>query len=142
LSYDDSEALGKYALHPYVSTWKELTKKATAAANFGVPSSHYFEIGIAPSYAAGTVKFEAPIRALLPSANFYGEKFAKKSSVALYEIGVKATMPATFMPEGFGHWSWHAGIKYVDFVTRISSSSRRTAASARRRRAPDSSTPA
>lgn len=116
LSYDDSKVLGKYALHPYISYWRELSGKATAAANFGVPKSSYIDIGIAPSFASGSMKFEAPIRALLPSANFYGETFGKKSSVALWELGVKASGPASFMPEGYGHWNWHVGVRYMDFV--------------------------
>lgn len=116
LAYDDSSLLGSYALHPYVSYWKELTNKATAAANFHVPSSSYFEVGVAPATMAGKVKLEFPMRVLLPSKEFYGETFAAKSTVGLYEVGVKATMPVTFMPAGYGHWSFHVGAKYMKFV--------------------------
>lgn len=116
LSYDDSAVLGAFALHPYLTYWKELEGKATAAANFNIPESYYFEIGVAPSVTSGAVKFEFPLRALLPNANFYGETFAKKSTVGLYELGVKAGGAATFMPPGYGHWSWHVGIRYVNFV--------------------------
>ena len=116
LSYDDSAACGAYAMHPYVSYWKELTNKATAAANFGVPSSYYFEVGITPSYSIDKIKLEMPIRVLLPSKDFYGETFASKSTVALYEIGLKATMPITCMPAGYGHCSFHIGAKYMNFV--------------------------
>jgi hypothetical protein len=114
LAYDDS-ALGAWALHPYVSYWKELTNKATAAANFHVPSSYYFEVGIAPSYTFGKTKLEAPIRVLLPDKEFYGETFASASTVGLYEVGLKATMPLSF-PAGYGHWSFHLGARYVKFV--------------------------
>ena len=116
LSYDDSAAMGAFAMHPYVSYWKELTNKATAAANFGAPSSYYFEVGIDPSMMIGKTKLEAPIRVLLPNKNFYGETFATSSTVGLYEIGLKATMPMTFMPAGYGHWSFHIGAKYMKFV--------------------------
>lgn len=116
LAYDDSGLLGAFALHPYVSYWKELTNKATAAANFHVPPSYYFEVGIAPSTTVGQTKVELPIRALIPSDEFYGETFASKSTVALWEVGVKATLPVTFMPAGYGHWSFHVGAKYMKFV--------------------------
>ena len=116
LSYDDSAAFGAWAMHPYVSYWKELTNKATAAANFGVPSSYYFEVGITPSYTIDKVKLELPVRVLLPSKDFYGETFAPKSTVGLYEVGLKATMPVTFMPAGYGHWSFHVGVRYLNFV--------------------------
>jgi len=116
LAYDDSAALGAYALHPYVSYWKELQGKATAAANFHVPASYYFEVGIDPGWSVGGLKFDVPIRALLPSKEFYGEKFAAKSDVALYEVGVKAAGSVKFLPAGYGHWNWHLGYKYVTFV--------------------------
>lgn len=116
LSYDDSALLAAYSLHPYISYWKELTNKATAAANFGVPSSYYLEAGIAPSRSFGAVKVEAPIRVLLPDNEFYGEKFAPSSTVGLWEAGLKATTAATFMPAGYGHWSAHVGFRYMKFV--------------------------
>lgn len=116
LSYDDSAELGAYSLHPYISYWKELTNKATAAANFGIPSSYYFEAGIAPGKSFGSVKVEAPIRVLLPNHNFYGEKFASSSTVGLWEAGLKGTMAANFMPAGYGHWNAHLGVKYMKFV--------------------------
>ena len=116
LAYDDTGALGAFALHPYISYWKELTNKATAAANFHVPSSYYWEVGIAPGWSVGALKFEVPVRALLPNKDFYGETFAKSSTVALYEVGLKLSSAATFMPAGYGHWSYHIGAKYVKFV--------------------------
>ena len=116
LSYDDSAAMGAFAMHPYFSYWQELKGKATAAANFGAPSSYYLEVGIAPSMMFGKTKVEMPIRVLLPNKNFYGETFASSSTVALWEAGLKATMPMTFMPAGYGHWSFHIGAKYMKFV--------------------------
>ena len=116
LSYNDSKLLGAFALHPYVSFWKELDNKATAAANFGVPSSYYFEIGIAPGTKIGDVKLEAPMRVLLPSSNFYGETFASSSFVGLYEVGLKASFPLKFMPKGYGFWDGHIGVRYMKFV--------------------------
>lgn len=116
LSYNDTDLLGAFALHPYVSFWKELDNKATAAANFGIPSSYYFEVGIAPSYTVGKVKLEAPMRVLLPSSEFYGETFANSSTVGLYEVGLKGTTSLTFMPKGYGFWSAHLGVRYMKFV--------------------------
>ena len=116
LAYDDSAVLGAFALHPYVSYWKELQGKATAAANFHIPASYYFEVGIDPGWSAAGLKFEVPVRALIPSKNFYGETFAPKSDVALYEVGLKIGGAAKFVPAGYGHWSWHIGYRYVSFV--------------------------
>lgn len=129
LSFDDSEYMGAFALHPYFLYWQELDNKATAA---GVPqavfgpsaqsgshpqpgSSHYFEIGITPSYTfkeLGNLKIEAPCRVLLPDSRFYGEYYGASSTVGLVEAGLKASMALTSMPKGYGNWSAYAGVKY------------------------------
>lgn len=116
LSYNDTDLLGAFALHPYLLFWKELDNKATAAANFGVPSSYYFEVGIAPGTKIGDVKLEAPMRVLLPASDFYGETFAKSSTVGLWEVGLKASMPLKFMPKGYGFWDANLGVRYMKFV--------------------------
>ncbi|MDB6033616.1 MAG: hypothetical protein JWM16_3954 [Verrucomicrobiales bacterium] len=126
LSFDDGDYLKAFALHPYVSFWKELDGKATAAqvpfivfaGKSGPGPSHYFEAGVAPSYTFKDIglKLEAPCRVLLPDKDFYGEYFAKASTVGLWEVGLKATVPLSFIPREYGGWSFHAGFKYMDFV--------------------------
>jgi len=133
LSLNDTDLLGAFALHPYVSFWYELSSKATDAdvpqlvfgpsLNSGdhpMPgSSFYFEIGVAPSYTfkgLGDLKIEAPCRVLLPNERFYGEYYGSASTVGLYELGLKASLPLNFMPKGYGHWSAHVGFRYMNFV--------------------------
>jgi hypothetical protein len=125
LSFNDSPYLKAFALHPYFLYWQELDGKATAAdvpyAVFlnksGPGSSYYLELGIAPSYTFESIglKVEAPVRVLFPDKNFYGEYYGESSTVGLYELGLKGTIPLKFMPEGYGHWSFHAGFKYMHF---------------------------
>jgi len=129
LSFDDSPYLGAFAIHPYVSFWQELQGKATDAdvpfAVFGPSpfsgshpqpgSSHYFTVGVDPSYTFKdfySFKIEAPCSILLPDSRFYGEYYGKASTVGLIDLSVKATVPLNFMPEGYGHWSFHTGVKY------------------------------
>jgi hypothetical protein len=116
LTFDDSPYLKAFALHPTVIFWRELDGKSTAAANFGVPSSYYFDLGIDPGVNLGAVKIEAPLRVLLPNKNFYGTHFASNSTVGLYELGLKASTPLKWMPKGYGSWSFHLGCKYMNFV--------------------------
>lgn len=133
LSIDDTPWLKAFALHPYVSFWRELDGKSTAAqvpyAVFGVSPNtgnatppdegYYFEVGVNPGFtikAAGDLKFEFPCRVLLPSDDFYGEFYDDASTVGLYEVGVKTSIPLKFMPKGYGFWSIHAGYKYMNFV--------------------------
>jgi hypothetical protein len=131
LTFDDSDFLKDFALHPYVSYWQELWGKATAADvgqavlgpnpnSGGHPqpfSSFYFEIGVDPSYTFknfGDLKFEAPCHIQLVDDRFYGNYFGKTSTLALWEVGLKASVPLKFI-KGFGHWSVYAGVNYFSF---------------------------
>jgi hypothetical protein len=130
LAFNDSAYLKAFALHPYFLYWQELDGKATAAQvpyfvdplgkNPGSPpdSSYYFEVGVTPSYTFKdlSLKLEAPCRVLLPNKDFYGEYYDDASTVGLYEVGVKASIPLKFMPKGYGSWSFHAGFRYMNFV--------------------------
>lgn len=133
LSFDDSEYLGPWAMHPYFSYWQELDNKATAAdvpravlgpsARSGKHpqpgSSHYFEFGITPSYTFkdfGNLKVEAPCRVMFPDSRFYGEYYGKSSTVGLFELGMKATLPMPWVAKGYGHWSTYTGFKYQYYV--------------------------
>ena len=129
LSFDDSDYLKAFAVHPYFLYWRELDGKATGAdvpylvdplgkhLGPGPGSSYYFEVGVAPGYTFGSsgVKVELPCRVLLPGKNFYGEYYSSASTVGLYEVGIKASTPLKFMPQGYGHWSFHVGFKYMGF---------------------------
>lgn len=130
LSFDDTPYLKSFALHPYLLWWKELDEKATAARvpylvdplgkNPGPApdSSYYFEMGIAPSYTFKDLdlKLELPARVLLPNADFYGEYYDSSSTIGLYEVGVKASIPLKFVRPGFGFWNFHVGFRYMNFV--------------------------
>ena len=118
LSFDDSPYLKAFALHPYVIWWNELDGKAVANTDPSPQSSYYFDVGIAPSFTCKDLglKLEAPCRVLLADDDFYGTGAGDSSTVGLYELGLKGTVPMKFMPPGYGSWSFHAGVKYMDFV--------------------------
>jgi len=132
LSADDTALLGAFALHPYISFWHELHHKSTAAdagfAVFGASAksgahaspaeSWYIDIGISPGYTfadVGSLKVEFPCRIMIPDSRFFGEYAGKSSTIGIYELGVKASMPLKFMPKGYGNWSAHVGYKYMNF---------------------------
>jgi len=118
LSFDDSAFLKAFALHPYVEYWKELDGKAVANTDAKPESSYYFDLGVAPGYTFKKIglKLEMPCRVLLPDDKFYGTGAGSSSTIGLYEVGIKGTIPLDFMPAGYGHWSLHAGFKYMGFV--------------------------
>ncbi|MBC8095615.1 MAG: hypothetical protein H7Y43_07370 [Akkermansiaceae bacterium] len=117
-SMNTAPYLGGFSLNPYVSFWKELENKAVANTDASPTESFYFDVGISPSYTfekACGLKLEAPCRILLPHEDFYGTAAGDNSTVGLYELGVKATVPLKFMPQGYGNWSFHAGAKWMKF---------------------------
>jgi len=134
LTFDDSDYLHAFALHPYFEYWQELTGKATDAdvpeAVFGPSSrsashpqpgsSYYFDAGIDPGYTftnvLGGLKIEAPCSVLLPNERFYGTYYGPSSTVGLFELGTKATIPISCIPASYGHWSFHVGFNFFDFV--------------------------
>ena len=91
LGFDDELYLKAFALHPYVSYLEGTGGKATAAqvpfvvfaGQPGPGPSYYFEAGVAPSYTFKDIglTLEAPCRVLFPNKDFYGEYFAKASTV-------------------------------------------------------------
>ncbi len=118
VSYDDGDYLKSFALHPYFLYWQELQGKAVTSTDANPTSSHYFEVGIAPGYTFKdfySIKLEAPCRALMAADNFYGTGAGATPFVSLYEIGLKASAPLPFMPQGYGHWSANLGFKYMNF---------------------------
>jgi hypothetical protein len=118
LSFKDADLLGNFALSPYISFWKELKNKAVASTDANPEESFYFDIGIAPSYTLKDLglKLELPCRVLTADSSFYGTGAGSHSAIGLYELGVKASMPLKFMPAGYGSWSSHLGVRYMDFV--------------------------
>jgi len=134
LSFDDSSylGLGGFGFHPYFEFWQELSGKATdadfpAALGLTPPASHgkylapgssyYFETGLDPTYTfKDGIKIETPVDVLLPNERFYGEFYDKASTVGIVDVGGKVTVPMSFMPQGYGHWNFHVGVKYLNFV--------------------------
>jgi hypothetical protein len=115
LSMDDSKWLGAWALNPYVAYWQELENKATVVFNQATSDeSFYFTLGINPSVKLGSVKLEFPTFMNIVDDDFY-QQFSGAGGgdgIAVVSTGIKASVPLTFVPEGYGHWTWYAGIKY------------------------------
>jgi hypothetical protein len=113
LAYDDTDALGAFALHPHFTVLAELP--APGQAGIG-PGGWYFEPGIAPSYtfAKGTaypVTFSVPAKVGLGNERLYvGETFGYVS------VGGNLAVPLAFIPSCYGAWTFSGGYNwyYVD----------------------------
>ena len=118
LSFNDSDYLKAFALHPYVIYWQELDGKAVADTDANPTESYYFDVGVSPGYTFKdiyNIKLETPCRVLMANENFYGTGAGPTPFASLYEIGAKASAPLPFMPAGYGHWSASIGVKYQHF---------------------------
>ncbi|MEA3211912.1 MAG: hypothetical protein QOE70_4969 [Chthoniobacter sp.] len=111
-AYDDTDLLGKFALHPYVQVLFELENKAGTGGDEGI----YYEVGIAPSAPLGPVTLTFPITAGFGSDSFYGS-LASDGHIQNEEFGyvtggVTASYPLAFIPEKLGTWTVSAGYAY------------------------------
>jgi hypothetical protein len=125
-AYDDTDLLGKFALHPYVQVLFELENKAGSGVDQGV----YYEIGVAPSVPVGPVTLTFPLTVGLGSNGFYGQLDTKTGKVhdeafGYFSAGVNAAYTLKFIPECYGTWTANAGYTYYylgegtsDFNTR------------------------
>jgi len=116
LSFDDSPFMGgKFSINPYIAFWQELDNKATVTFNSATSNrSHYFTVGIDPTFKIGSVKVELPTYINIVGSDFY-QKFdgtGGGSGVAVFGTELKFSVPLTFVPKDLGFWSLYAGVKY------------------------------
>ena len=110
ISYDDSDLLGAFALHPHVTVLFELEGKAGTGAEEGI----YYEVGIAPSFQAGPATISLPINVGLGSNGFYGNPVTGTGddTFGFFSAGVAAELPLHFLPECLGQWALKANATY------------------------------
>jgi hypothetical protein len=124
LAYDDTDLLGKFALHPYVNVLFELENKVGLGPDEGV----YYEVGIAPSCPVGPVTLSVPLTVAFGSNGFYGSVEDNGSlhnePFGFFSAGLNASYAMKFIPECYGTWALTASYTYyylgngtVDFNT-------------------------
>jgi hypothetical protein len=110
LSYDDSDLLGAFALHPHFYFQQELNNHAGLAFKNGVPNSsnapagQYYEFGIAPTHtfqekATYPVTLTFPATAGFGSSGFFGQGFG------YFSTGATVSVPLAFIPSAYGSWT-------------------------------------
>jgi hypothetical protein len=104
LAYDDTDLLGKFALHPHFTYLRELDANGAAGLNF---NANYYEIGVAPGFSVGPLAVTFPITVGLGSEGFYdGNAFGYATG------GVQLSIPLSFIPECYGKWTLSGGYSY------------------------------
>jgi hypothetical protein len=105
LAYNDTDLLGKWALHPHFTTLKGFVGNPSGLP--GADGSWYFEAGIAPGFSLGSVAITLPVTGGFADSKFYaGDHFGYVSG------GITAAVPLTFIPKGYGTWTVTVGGLY------------------------------
>jgi hypothetical protein len=107
LAYNDTDLLGKFALHPYFFVEFELDGKSGNGDDEGV----YYEVGIAPAFEAGPVTVAFPIKAGFGSSDYYSDD----STYGFFSAGIALSYPLKCIPECLGQWTLTAGATYYNF---------------------------
>ena len=112
-SYDDSEALGAFAMSPYVLLAFEVAN-GVSGINADKNGS-YLEIGAEPGYTfnqdgSTPVTVSAPIALGMAIGQDY---FYRGDTLGFASIGGSISAPLSFIPAGYGDWSVWSGITGV-----------------------------
>lgn len=106
LAYDDSDALGKFALHPKVQVLVELENKNDGSDR---DEGIYYEVSIAPALPAyGDLTVSFPIMAGFGTNEFY----AGDRGFGFVSGGVNLAYAMAFVPECYGSWTASASATY------------------------------
>ena len=119
VAYDDSAALGAFALHPYALV--ELQLEGTTGNNFGIVNGpfvpaviqqhgrgQYYEVGIAPGHTWGDLTLSLPIKGGFGSGGFY----LGNRGFGYVSVGLRADYALHFIPACLGKWTVSAGGTY------------------------------
>jgi len=115
-AYDDTEALGAWALHPSVSLAVETGSNFADGAN--TRRGIYLEPSISPGFTLddgiggvfkGTV-VSFPLALGLSLSDYYEDGAGKDSTFGVVSVGAKTAIPLD-MPNGCGAWTLNLGVQ-------------------------------
>jgi hypothetical protein len=111
LGVDDSAALGKAAVKPYVIVAQEFdTAPGVGQADGGDNKGTYLELGVAPGYAASKASIAFPIKLGMSLKDYY-ELEGEDNKFGYFSIAGIATIPLGGTTN-FGAWNIHGGVEY------------------------------
>ncbi len=124
ISFDDTEYLKDFALHPYMDVFWNFTggdSPVVAQALLGKnDNTFYVEMGITPSYTLKAIT-DLPITFTFPTyfsvgdSSFWGETpppDGQRSNLGIFTTGMKISVPLKFIPAEFGNWNTYVGVTY------------------------------
>jgi hypothetical protein len=106
-SFDDSAALGKGALKPYLTLAFELSDDGQADA--GDEKGTYLELGVAPGYAGSRASIAFPIKVGLSAGDYYEFATGEDETFGFFSIAGIVTVPMG------AHANIHGGVEFQAF---------------------------
>jgi hypothetical protein len=113
LAWDDSEAFGAWSMQPWINVAYE-----TENSSLGPARGTGFQLGIAPTlYATESESFTltAPMEAGFSAEDYYEDSGGENHFFGYGSVGLSASIPLSFVPEGAGAWSLGLTAKYMFF---------------------------
>jgi hypothetical protein len=111
LAWDDSEALGRFAMAPYVNFAIE-----THRTSFGPDEGAGVQIGAEPTlysfeHERYPVKFTFPVELGLAIDDYYEDERGAENAFGYVNFGLKMSVPLAFVPKELGEWSFGLAAK-------------------------------
>ncbi len=109
-SYDDTELLGPFALHPHVL----ILYNFEGVLGIGQSEAWYGEVGVAPTTSIAA-KSSYPITLNFPLLAGFGDShFYPGDAYGYFSASANASVPLPFLPKSFGAWTANVGFTYYN----------------------------
>jgi hypothetical protein len=115
---DDSAALGKAALHPWVIAAFEFDADNGHQADGGLNAGKYLELGVSPGYSGSKASLAVPVKVGLSIGDYYelNEGTAVVPNFVDHTFGFFSIAGIATVPIGgttsYGGWNFHAGVEF------------------------------
>ena len=115
---DDSAALGKAALHPWVIAAFEFDAANGHQADGGAHAGKYLELGVSPGYSGSKASLAVPIKVGLSIGDYYelNEGTVLVPNFVDHTFGYFSIAGIATVPIGgttaYGAWNFHAGVEF------------------------------
>ena len=115
---DDSAALGRAALHPWVIAAFEIDADNGHQADGGSEAGKYLEFGVSPGFSASKASLAVPVKVGLSMGDYYelNEGTAVRPNFVDHKFGFFSLAGIATVPLGgtssYGAWNLHAGVEY------------------------------
>lgn len=120
ISYDDTQYLHEFALHPYSKIFVAVSGDSTVVT--GKRGKTFdVESGIVPGYTYKgitnyPISFQLPVFITVGPTDYWGS--ASGGNLGVFSASLNASMPLSFIPKRWGNWHADAGFTYYSLLNK------------------------